>query len=253
MRGFGAILAVAVLLAGCAATVTSPSPPASSIAQSVRPSASDPPSPGSSLTPLPSPAGSLVPPTSTPKPTPKPTQPQTMTNAELELVDQLRKDARVDCRPRRTDLPWGSDAGVECFVDSALVNRVGVYGFTDEEALKDFESPEGLAATHYFVTLADYGVDAGSGDCRNGIPGDASWPAYLADEGDGPHGLRSLRWGCYRDEYNHANVRVTCYGGVYIGILGKTSDIKALSRWTWKLPGDQSPDRDPPGICEYPD
>jgi hypothetical protein len=184
-----------------------------------------------------------------------------MAGAERELVDQLRKDARVDCRPRRTDLPWGALAGVECFIDSDLVSRVGVYSFGTAEALDGYSSDElseeerrdGVAATHYFVNLSDYGVEAQSGDCRDGKPGDASWPDYLPDYGIGPHELSPWRWGCYHDEYDHANIRVTCYRGIYIGILGKTSDIRALTKWAWKAPEDQTDGRDPPGICEAGD
>lgn len=248
MRRLFATAATAILLASCSGTATGPMPAASGTAQAAMPTAAVAVSASlrATLTPT-------LAPTPTPRVTPEPTPALRMTKSERALVRELRTDARVDCRPRRANLPWGSSAGVECFVNSDLVRRVGVYAFRDQQALEDFESEAALAATHYFVTLAAYDVDAHSGDCHNGVPGDASWPDYLPDEGDGPHGLSSWRLGCYHDEYGQANIRVTCYGGVYIGILGKTDDIKALAEWAWKAPEDQSTERDPPGICEYAD
>lgn len=119
----------------------------------------------------------------TPRPTTKatvtPTAATALSKAERALPAQLRVDARVDCRPRRQDLPSGASTGVECYVDTPLVARVGIYGFVggdDEQLLPG-----------YFSRLSDYGVEPGTGDCLAGTPGDASWPDYLPDEGDG-HG-----------------------------------------------------------------
>jgi hypothetical protein len=226
------------------ATPTATSPPASATPMS--------PVGVASHTPTPSPTGQ---PTPSPAPAPK------LSKAEQGLVGALREDARVDCRPRRADLPWGASAGVECRGNSTLVSRVGVYALDDPVALESFvgaglepnEAVDQMAATVYFARLGDYDVAPQSGNCRKGKPGDASWPDYLPDSGIGPWDLSPWRWGCYLDEYNQANIRVTCYGGVYIGIVGKTSDIAALSKWAWRPPNGQSADRDPPGICYLPD
>ena len=97
------------------------------------------------------------------------------------------------------------------------------------------------------------GVDLGSGDCAAGTPGDANWPTYLPDEGSDGTGPSELRIGCYRDENGIANVRVTCYGNVYIGVLARSRDIAPVYAWAQRVASGESTDRDPPGICARPD
>jgi len=98
----------------------------------------------------------------------------------------------------------------------------------------------------------DNGVNPRTGDCLAGIPGDSSWPKYLPDE-DEDLGYRAERSGCFLDQRGIANVRLTCYGSLYVGILGKNADIAGLYKWAWRVADGDSTDRDPPGICAAPD
>ena len=177
----------------------------------------------------------------TPAPTPK------LSAAESQLLTELRADSRIGCVPRRKDLPPGSNVGVECHLDSDLVDRVGVYGFPANDGL----GTQAIGA--YMARMEDQGIALGSGDCSAGIPGDASWPGYLPDEGPEGAGPSETRLGCFHDENGRANIRLTCYGEVYIGILGKGRDIEELDVWTTRVAAGESTQRDPPGICARPD
>jgi hypothetical protein len=180
-------------------------------------------------------------------PSPTPSSAPTFTAAERRLVDALRIDARTGCAPRRTDLPDHATAGVECRVGTALVDRVGIYGFNTQ-----LDADPALAA--YLDRLAANNVAPRSGDCKAGTPGDRSWPEYLPDTADdGSDGYSALRSGCFLDENGIANVRLTCYGTYYVGILGKNADIAGLYAWAWRIAAGESTHRDPPGICAAPD
>ena len=50
-----------------------------------------------------------------------------------------------------------------------------------------------------------------------------------------------------------ANVRLTCYDDIYMGVLGKTADVKALYAWSWRIAAGDDTHRDPPGLCAAPD
>ena len=231
-----AMLAIGVLIAACSSSPAPSTPVASSGAvPSAAPTASPTTSPST-------PAVSTPPTEAPPSPsaTPEPAMP--FNAAEMELVGQIRADSRIDCVPRRTDLPPKAVAGVECRIGTALVDRVGAYSFGTAPAIDA-----------YLARLATAKVTPGSGDCATGKAGDHSWPAYLPDEGDADGGIREERSGCFLDENGIANVRLTCYGNVYMGVLGKTADIRALDAWTWKIQAGDDTHRDPPGLCSAPD
>lgn len=171
-----------------------------------------------------------------------------LTSDEATLVDALRRDAAVACAPRRGDLPTiDMIAGIECRVETDLVERVGAYLFRDPPT----------AARWYLARLAGYGIGPGTGDCTTGSDGgDAAWSPGEGESGgdgtdrvvlDGTGPWAVGRVGCFLDENGTANVRVTC-GGVYVGILGRDQDYAPLHRWAWWV----SPAReagDQPGIC----
>jgi hypothetical protein len=191
-------------------------------------------------------------PPASPSPTPAPS----MTADEQALAEAIRVDARVDCAPRRTDLPAFAIAGVECTIGSDTVERVGAYSFgpaTDERG----NAVDG-ALLAYTTRLAEYGVKLRQGDCDTGRNGDRAWPWNVPDDVDAPQETRS---GCYIDEGHHANIRVTCYGSIYMGVLGSVRTdvfsagkaIRDLYHWTWRTASDEIGDRDPPGICAAPD
>lgn len=111
--------------------------------------------------------------------------------------------------------------------------------------------PEPTRAT-YLERLKRAPVTPGLGDCTAGKPGDRAWPSYLPDEGD-DGGLSALRSGCFLDENGIANTRLTCYGDIYVGVLGRTKDLAGLYAWTSQLAAGESVHRDPPGLCASPD
>ena len=153
------------------------------------------------------------------------------TDAEAALYGGLGKDVSYDCAPRRTDLPAGAIAGVDCNVNAATAIRVGVYGFPDAQA----------ATSTYFDRLASYGVEPDSGACATGTAGDEEWT-----DGEG----RAVgRIGCFLDENGTANLRVTC-GSIYVGVLGRGGDLKRVYPWAWTF-GDPAtdPGGEPPLIC----
>ena len=96
--------------------------------------------------------------------------------------------------------------------------------------------------------MASYDVTLNNGRCRLGEPGDSGLGleggATVVFEGET---LDVRRHGCFHDENGIANYRLTCWGGaLYVGVLGRTSDLAALSEWVAmgivETPG-------PPGIC----
>ena len=173
-----------------------------------------------------------------------------LTAEEDELVYELREDARVDCRPRRNDLPDRAVIGVECFPSDDLVARVGIYEFANDRD----------AALAYLDRMSQAGVAPGSGACGDGIPGDAAWTGgdgegSVDDEGaivvDGLV-LVGRRSGCFHDENGSANFRATCWASHYVGVLGRTADIAALGEWASAYPRDvEQSTPGPPGICPY--
>jgi hypothetical protein len=169
---------------------------------------------------------------------------------EEELVSELREDARVDCRPRRTDLPHLAVAGVECYPSDDLVARVGIYGFATNRD----------AAMAYLDRMSSAGVLPNSAPCSDGNPGDAAWtPGDGEGSVDDPEAivvkgqfLIPYRSGCFFDENGTANFRATCWNPTYVGVLGRTRDIAALEAWAWAYPADVEPGTPgPPGICPY--
>jgi len=119
------------------------------------------------------------------------------------------------------------------------VDRVGVYLFRNSDD---------MGAT-YLDRLAEYGIGPNSGGCYQGTGGDLNWGSSFAPDDE------SRPWahvGCYLDENNIANVRVTCDGAVYIGVLGRNRDLRALYSWAMGLPpdtGGMDGSGTPPGIC----
>lgn len=239
-----ATAAIGLLIVGC--STSNPIPTVQPAGSGVSPSAMPSASPAASASsPAASPAPSAAPPAATPSPSPSPAP--SLTAPERGLVDSIRADSRIDCTPRRTDLPKDADAGVECHVNTALVDRIGIYSFDTQ-----LDVDPVLAA--YLDRLAVNKVAPRSGDCQAGTAGDSSWPSNLPDTADdGSPGFSALRSGCFLDENGIANVRLTCYGPLYVGILGTNADIAGLYKWAWRIADGESTHRDPPGICAAPD
>lgn len=148
----------------------------------------------------------------------------------------LRPDAGIDCKPRRTGLPNHASAGVECRPGLRYVDRVGAYYFANTDDM--------LAA--YSGRMSEYGVRTNGGNCLGGTSSETGWgPSFAPDDPDMPW----ARAGCYLDENNIANVRLTCDEHTYVGILGTNSDLRALFSWAFFADGGYVPPGMPPGIC----
>jgi hypothetical protein len=236
-----AIVAVAAILsAACSPTAGGPraseaiaSPPASLPAS---PTAGPPATPSAE-------------PTANPEPTTAPTPQPTFTPREQALLDMIRPDAREACTPHRANLPEAA-AGVECRPAKGPAARVGFYAYANDHD----------AATAYFARLAEHRVKPLSGDCVKGVPGDNAWlPGDLEPElRDDPDAVviddnayMAQRDGCFLDG-GTANVRLTCDGGIYVGVLGRSDDLAALFDWTWSYaPGVEPSIPGAPGLCHY--
>jgi anti-sigma factor RsiW len=149
---------------------------------------------------------------------------------QAALTLAIRPDAAVACEPRAGRLPARSTLGIECRLRTAIVARVGVYGYKDaDDAL----------ATHV-ERMAAEGVRRMGGDCATGTEGDLRW---------GPDGPAGGRIGCFLDANGSANIRMTC-GSIGIGVLGRQDQMAALWDWTW-TPADGSAET-VPGLCRRP-
>ena len=241
VRPIAVTIGLCLVLGTCASSTAPTGSPVGATA-SPAPSISTGPVEPSARPSQPAPSASPAQPSASPRPTPAPS----LSAAEANLLEALRVDSAVGCAPRRTDLPLGATAGVECHPADSLVAAVGVYGFVGAT------TPEPALAA-YLDRMTKQNVATGSGDCAKGTPGDHAWPSSLPDEGDDGTGLRPTRAGCFLDENGIANIRVTCYGDVYIGVLGNTKEMALLNAWTWSVAKGESTDRDPPGICARPD
>jgi hypothetical protein len=243
-----ASVAMGLLIAACSTSTPAPTTAPSDAVTDRSPVPSALPE-ATATAPVPSAPPRVVPPSAPPTATPSPSPAPSFTSAERRLLDALRADTRVGCAPRRADLPEHAVAGVECRIGSALVDRVGVYGFDS------FTNPNaGSALDAYVARLSAAGVTLTTGDCRAGTTGDRAWPANIDDAIDGESdGYRAERSGCFLDENGIANVRLTCYGDLYIGVLGTNRQIADLYAWAWRVAAGESVHRDPPGICSAPD
>ena len=164
-----------------------------------------------------------------------------LTADELMLEASLREDTRLSCEPRRTGLPAGAVAGVECHAYAEFVDRVGAYLF--DSHVDSFRA--------YVDRLDRQGVELQSGSCGEGIPGDAAWeasdgvsnPPYSVPHGGGEYSI--FREGCFLDEDGQANIRLTGLGsveaGVYLGVVGRTDNIPQLLEWAWGGGGEAGP------------
>ena len=199
------LLVVTVALAACTGTTAdsspSPSPSFAPSNPSLAPtSPSIPPEPPPSVTPAPT--------------SPAPSQAD-FTPAERYLLDGVRRGA-TDCAPARNDdLPAKAIAGIECASEDPTIARVGFYLFENDADILDA----------YLARMTAEGVATDSGPCADG-EGEG---AYTPGEGMVPS-----RNGCFINDEGVANYRVTLpYHHVYIGILGRSDDMRALEDFAW--------------------
>ncbi|HEX6867403.1 MAG TPA: hypothetical protein VF119_01295 [Candidatus Limnocylindrales bacterium] len=259
-----ALVVIAVAVSACT-TAPSPSLPPSNAPPTASMHVQGQPTPAPSAAPTiqpqtetPGPSVSAVPVDLEPVPDPPSGKPA-MTEYERTLESYLRPDARIDCAPRRSDLPPGATAAVECHLDGPLVDRVAVYGFA---AGSDLETGDQAfldrAALAYLDRMDQEGVLGSVGDCLAGTPQDTSWEGPEADAGpsnvypqvdyDGRR-FSIHRYGCFVNAHGVANVRATCGDGAYVGVLGRTARLDELTAWALAWPDPDELSFPMPGIC----
>jgi hypothetical protein len=141
-------------------------------------------------------------------------EPDALTADEQYLLDGVRRGA-VGCNPFRDGLPDRAIAGIECRSDDEDVARIGFYLFADDADMLDA----------YFARMDSEGVKRDGSGCSAG----EEEAAYTPGEGE-----VADRHGCFVNDQGYANYRATISGSdVYIGILGKTKDMRALEDFAW--------------------
>ena len=254
-----ALLMIAVVAWGCAGaaeTTAGLSPaPSAPAPLSEAPLSSGRSSEVASSTPTALPAPEAATPTAEP-----PADVERMTEYERELLAVLREDVReASCAPRRAELPAGAAAGVECRLDTPLVDRVAVYGFASGTPSSDGDrSHEDRAVFAYLERMHEEGVLGEPGDCAGNTPADVSWQGPEADQSGTDHYLQVqfdgrpysiARYGCFENEQGMANFRATCTSGTYIGVLGRTRELDRLTDWALRWPDPDELAFPMPGIC----
>jgi hypothetical protein len=209
-RLFLAVSILAVVLTACGTPATGPSAQPSHAPASFAPAT---PGPVASPGPTPVPTPSETPtPTATPKPTPLPVA---LDADERYLLDGVHRGA-TDCQPVRDELPPKAAAGIECESDDPAVARIGFYLFASDKAMLDA----------YFARMDAEDVERDKGGCIDG-EGEGS---YIPYEGPSPD-----RDGCFVNAEGYANYRATISGThLYIGILGRSADMRALADFAWR-------------------
>lgn len=215
-----AMVAVAACAAGPAPSgLSGPSDPGVPSAFPTTPGSADPPAshtPSSPSPPAPSstPSVSPTPPASTPVPTRKPSV-GPLTVEETYLIAGARADL-FDCVPLRDGLPAATYGAIECLADDPAVARVGLFMFDGDIDM--------MAA--YFARMDAEGVKRDSGSCEEG----EGEHVYIPGGDEVQH-----RHGCFINEGGYANYRATLpIDHVYIGVLGRTADARALQEFAWR-------------------
>ena len=258
-----ALVLVALIVGACAPTTpVAPTLSAAQPSQATAAAAGTPaPSASTAASAAPAPSRTAAP-TEPASPGPD-TEPVTgdddWTEYERELATYLREDARVDCAPRRADLP--ADATAQWSATSAAGSWIGSPCTASSSRARLDAGEEGFnerAVVAYLDRMDREGVLGRSGDCADGTPHDASWSGPEADEPgstvyaqveiDGRH-YSTHRYGCFLNDQGIANVRATCGQGSYIGVLGQDARLAALTEWTMRWPNPDDLSFPSPGIC----
>jgi hypothetical protein len=206
------LIVATTLVALVALAACSPSPAGPTLTPSVSPAPSASALPS---TPAATPAGTPSAPAATPSPSPTPSV--AWSAKERFLLDGVRRGA-VDCAPVRDALPDKAVAGIECAADDPGVARIGFYLFTDDADMLDV----------YMARMTVEQVIIDSGGCAQG----EAEGAYAPWE---PNETAPYRQGCFVNAEGYANYRATLAGEhVYIGILGRDADTRALEDFAWK-------------------
>lgn len=213
-----ASLVAGLILSACGASTPTPSQtPASPVPS--QPTVSAPPASPSASTPSDpaTPEPSAEPP-ATPVPTVKPTpKPVTFSGAERYLVDGILR-GESDCSPVRGDaLPGLAIAGIDCDMIGTPVARMGFYLFKNDDDMLDA----------YMARVSVENLIVDSGACVPG-EGEGAYIPYGDDE------FAPDRHACYVNDEGYGNYRATLSGvHVYVGLLGRSANMRSLEDWAW--------------------
>ncbi len=217
-----ASLVAALILSACGASTPTPSQtPASPVPSqptvSAPPASPSPSTPSDPATPEPT-AEPPATPVPTVKPTPKPTpKPVSFSRAERYLVDGILR-GESDCSPVRGDaLPGLAIAGIDCDMIGTPVARMGFYLFKNDDDMLDA----------YMARVSVENLIVDSGACVPG-EGEGAYIPYGDDE------FAPDRHACYVNDEGYGNYRATLSGvHVYVGLLGRSANMRSLEDWAW--------------------
>lgn len=222
-----ACVVAAIALTACGSSTSSPSqpavaPPPSQSTVSPSPSSAAPsttadptPAPTTSTDrpPVATPAPTARP---TPKPTPRPTE-RPFSRAERYLMGGIQR-AKGVCSPVRGGaLPGLAIAGIDCDLHGSPAARMGYYLFKNDADMLDA----------YMARMSVEGVVIDSGACAPGEGESAFIPS--AENETAPD-----RHACFVNDAGYGNYRATLSGyHVYLGLLGRSADMRSLEDWAW--------------------
>jgi hypothetical protein len=210
-------LVAGVTLSACGASTT-PSP--SSVPSAAPNQASLSPTPTMEPSRPASPSAEPTsPPASTPPRTSEPSAtatPITFSTAERYLVDGMMR-GESHCSPvRGPNLPGLAIAGIDCRLVGSPAARMGFYLYKSDDDMLDA----------YMARVSAERLVVDSGAC---IPGEGEG-AYIPAGDD----FSSDRHACYVNDDGYGNYRATISGvNVYMGLLGRTEDMRSLEDWAW--------------------
>ena len=141
----------------------------------------------------------------------------------------------MGCVPRRSDLPRGTIAAVECRPGVDGVARVGFYLFGSPDEAFD----------HYLARIRDEGLT------YNREEGRRRWELCWDDYGEGEQKQRHCRYrhAGFVNSSGYANYRAVS-DALYIGVLGDNSDVQGLEDWSW---AGLDVDTPPPEMAPVPE
>jgi hypothetical protein len=213
-----ASLMAALVLAACGSATPPPSqavvsPPPASLAPSAPTDPATPePADPTAEPPVATPAPTARP---TPKPTPRPTAPS-FSRAERYLIEGIMR-GESDCSPMRSGLPARAIAGIDCDLVGSPAARMGYYLFKNEADMLNA----------YLARMDAEGIALESGGCLDG-EGEGAYIPWAGDD------IAPYRQGCFVNDEGYGNLRLTLPGAhVYVGLLGRSANMRSLDDWAW--------------------
>ena len=172
---------------------------------------------GNAASPAPS-ASALAAPTPAPTPAASPSA-VAATDAEAQLIANVRSDIKATCAPLRAELPKGAVAAISCTPEDDVAAAVTVSVFGSQKEM--------MAAYKARLKAQRIKIRSNQGSCLAKKPSEG---AYVP--GDTGTKLTPNRSACYVDADGHAHYVATAPNGL-IEVVGKAGKIPALEDWAW--------------------